>query len=111
MEPVTKGIINLTRSNPFYGHLLIQMCRCPDPEMNKPAGVAIRNGCIKLKYNPKMLSSFSLEQLMGVLENECLHLVMAHLNRQRDRDPLMPKFENNSLTKQDDNEVVGGFRS
>ena len=88
MEIVTKAVINLIRSNQFYGALLMQMCRSQDPEMKAPAGVGIRNGRIELRFNLTILSSFSVEQVMGVLEHECLHLVMRHLGRQRNRDAL-----------------------
>ena len=89
MEMLSKAVINIIRSNPFYGALLMQMCRYPDPKMKHPAGVSVRNGRIEMLYNPNIFSSYSLEQATGVLEHECLHVVMRHMTRQKDRNELV----------------------
>ena len=88
MEMLSKAVINLIRSNPFYGALLMQMCRFADPKMKHPAGVCIRNGRIEMRFNSNIFSSYSLEQATGVLEHDCLHVVMRHLVRQKDRSAI-----------------------
>jgi len=88
MEMLSKAVINIIRYSPFYGALLMQMSRFPDPKMKHPAGVCVRNGRIEMRYNPNIFSSYSLEQATGVLEHECLHVVMRHLVRQKDRSAI-----------------------
>jgi hypothetical protein len=52
MDALTRAIVNLIDSNPFYAHILLQMNRRPDNEMEKPAGISVRNGRIVMHYNP-----------------------------------------------------------
>jgi predicted metal-dependent peptidase len=89
MEMLSKAVINIIRSYPFYGALLMQMDSFPDQRMKHPAGISIRNGRIEMLYNPDIFSSYTLEQATGVLEHECLHVVMRHMARQRDRNALV----------------------
>ena len=68
------------RDRVFYASLLLQMVRFEDktcPTM----GVCIHQGRIQLFYNPEFVEKISLDELISVLEHECLHVVMDHFTR------------------------------
>jgi predicted metal-dependent peptidase len=80
----------LTHKGVFYATLLEQMKRIPDPKAGT-CGVVVQNGRILLYYDPKFFEEQlkTIKERRAVLEHECMHLVMDHHGRKKDRDHEM----------------------
>lgn len=92
MSKYQKAIIHLLSGDGiFYASLLMQ-CRLTDGK-NLPEGalaaVSVQNGRIHLHIDPARLESLSVEQVSRILEHECLHLILEHLNRTEGRHPYV----------------------
>lgn len=74
----------------FYASLLSQMTRVVDkktPTMH----VEIKNGRVEMHYNPDFLDPQPMKQSKALLEHECLHIVMEHFARFKDKDTDITK--------------------
>ena len=71
----------------FYASLLSQMHRFADAKKTQGLAVNIKNGRINLFYNPEYLEAMPMKDTKLDLEHECLHLVMEHPIRAKDKDP------------------------
>jgi len=86
MDGIEKVVVNLLNNHGvFYASLLSQMKRIMTEQV-PTAGVTVRNGRIELYWNPKFLDPLSAKAATAVLEHECMHLVMEHIARKRNRE-------------------------
>lgn len=90
VEDIEKVVINLLSNNGvFYASLLSQMTRIATDKI-PTLGVTIRNGRIELYWNPEFLEQLkTVKEKRAVLEHECMHIVMDHISRSKDRDPQL----------------------
>jgi predicted metal-dependent peptidase len=65
----------------FYMHLIAQCRLILDPSMEAPAAVNFDKNTYNLYINPKTYNDFPLEQRIGILKHEMLHIVLGHLFR------------------------------
>lgn len=87
MSKIEDAIVNfITNNGTFYASLLSQMHRFADAKKTQTMSVQIKNGRINLFYNPAFLEPRSMKDTKAVLEHECLHIVMEHFLRSKDRD-------------------------
>ncbi len=89
MNLLELAIIQLIREEPFYAALVLQMDRVLDPSMRALASVRVRGGRIELRWSPEGTKDLSVEQAMGLLEHECLHVVMRHFTRAEGRGDIV----------------------
>jgi len=80
----------IVSKHPFYSAIIfsskVTMCKSTTINGNK---VAIDTGATDGKqffFNPKYISSLSVQQLLGLLAHEVLHKVFKHVPRMNDRD-------------------------
>jgi len=86
-NPIEKVVVNLLGTDgTFYASLLTQMNRIETKQI-PTAGVTIRKGRMELYWNPEFFDKLTVLQAKAVLEHECMHLVMEHILRLKDRDP------------------------
>ncbi|MBM4354184.1 MAG: hypothetical protein FJ109_10380 [Deltaproteobacteria bacterium] len=89
MDSLQTAMISLLWEQPFYGHLLLQ-ARCVKAEtLGFPAAVRVADGRIELLWNPLRMEAFRREQVIAILEHECLHLVLMHLRRRGERSAIV----------------------
>lgn len=69
----------------FYGHLIGQCRIIFDEAMEAPAGVNFELDHYNLFIGPSF-NDFTLEQRMGILKHEMLHILNGHMKRKGDRD-------------------------
>jgi len=72
----------------FYASLISQMHRIQTDKM-PTCGVTIQNGRIQLYWNPKCFEKCNLKEARALLEHECMHLVMDHMDRAHEREQKM----------------------
>jgi len=89
MNPVEAGVISLIKSSPFYAALLMHMPRVEAPDLVQLAGVRFKDGEVELLYNADAFEKLDAQETVGVLEHECLHVVLKHLERRQGRDKLV----------------------
>lgn len=91
MDPLEKAVINLVSSKQgyFYAALILQMKRVAMKMERGAMGVGFKDGQITIYYDPEWLSKMTTPQVMYCVEHECLHLVLDHLERMANRDPLL----------------------
>lgn len=91
LDPIERGVINLLNSKQgiFYASLILMMKRVPMEIKQGAMGVGFENGQVRLVYDPDWVAKMTVQQVMFCLEHECLHLVLDHLLRIGDRDPLI----------------------
>lgn len=91
LDPLEKAVINLLNSKQgiFYASLILMMKRIPMEIKQGAMGVGFENGQVRLVYDPDWVGKMTVQQIMFCLEHECLHLVLDHLVRMGDRDPML----------------------
>lgn len=94
MDVMERAVINLINSRQgfFYASLILQMKRVPMKMERGAMGVGFENGQVRLVYDPEWLEKMTVQQVMFCLEHECLHLILDHLDRMGDRNPLLWNF-------------------
>lgn len=69
----------------FYAHM-ISMCTLKfDSELPAPAGVAFNVDHYDLYINPEVFDEYPVEQRIGILKHEMLHILNNHVLRQEER--------------------------
>lgn len=85
---IEDAIVEFLKSNgTFYASLLSQMHRIEDAKKTPTMSVQMKNGRINLFYNPAFIEPRSMKDTKAVLEHECMHIVMEHHLRAKDKDP------------------------
>lgn len=86
MAKIEDAIVDLLVNNgTFYASLISQMHKITTDKV-PTMGVTVKNGRILLFHNPVFTDTLTLKETKAVLEHECLHLVMDHITREKDRD-------------------------
>jgi len=80
-----KAKIQLLIQNPFFSTLVLSMKEEADPSL---PFVMATDG-IRLVYNPQELEKLSLEEIIGILVHEALHVALLHPIRRQNRDPRL----------------------
>lgn len=70
----------------FYGHMIAKCKRIMDTSMKAPAAVSFQHDKVILYINPLMFNKFTLEERLGVLKHEMLHILNGHLLRLKDKE-------------------------
>lgn len=65
----------------FYMHLIAQCKVILDNNMQAPAGVNFTNDRYNLYINPEMFNKFPLQERIGILKHEMLHIGLGHILR------------------------------
>jgi len=81
---IEKEVVLMLKYKPFYGHFLQNFRRIITDEV-PTLGVNITDK-INLYINPDFYNSMSLEEKLGVLEHEILHIINRHCVRGRKTD-------------------------
>lgn len=84
-EKMNRASIRLTRSSPFYAALTMRMSI--EVSGNDIATMATDGRTIF--YSPDFVDRLSLDEIMGVLAHEGLHMGLGHHVRRGDRDPTL----------------------
>lgn len=84
-DSITRAIIDLLRTEMFYGEIISQMRRCINTNI-PTAGVCIKNQ-IELHINPKFFDSRTPEQRVAILRHECEHILRDHIPRFKEQAP------------------------
>jgi predicted metal-dependent peptidase len=85
MAKIEDAIVDLLVNNgTFYASLISQMHKISTDKI-PTMGVTVKNGRIMLYHNPEFTDTLTLKETKAVLEHECLHLVMDHIVREKDR--------------------------
>lgn len=71
----------------FYATMISQCKVIVDTKMEAPAGVSFINS-YNLYINPLLFDEFTLQEQMGVLTHEMLHIMFDHVHRREDRNAL-----------------------
>ena len=77
--------INFSRTYLFYANLIGQCSVKMNTSINSPAGVLFRDDHYELFINPNEFDILPLEQRLGILKHEMLHILNGHVNRQKER--------------------------
>ena len=77
-----KFLVKLQLEEPFFCKVLRKVTKIRT-ESIPTAGVLVRDGDIKLWWNPKFLASLTPKQVIGLLKHECYHLVFEHTTTRR----------------------------
>lgn len=86
MAKIEDAIVDFIINNgTFYASLLSQMHRFVDNKIPTIA-VNISNGRINMKYNEPWLATRNMKDTKAILEHECMHIVMEHHLRAKNRD-------------------------
>jgi len=86
---IEDAIVDLLVNNgTFYASLISQMHKINTDKV-PTMGVTVKNGRIMLYHNPEFTASLTLKETKAVLEHECLHLIMDHIVREKDRDHML----------------------
>jgi predicted metal-dependent peptidase len=68
----------------FYMHLIAQCKVILDNNMQAPAGVNFTNDRYNLYINPEMFNKLPLQERIGILKHEMLHIALGHILRGKD---------------------------
>lgn len=96
MHKLESGIQRLVETNRYYGEMLQRMKRKKAPEI-PTYGVSYQDGGVVLWYNPYWHDQFTIDQLAGVLEHECSHIMNDHFTREKE---LEPEFDRQKALKE-----------
>lgn len=89
MAKIEDAIVDLLINNgTFYASLISQMHKINTDKV-PTMGVTVKNGRIMLYHNPSFTEKLTLKETKAVLEHECLHLVMDHITREKNRDHML----------------------
>lgn len=77
---IEQDILELLRSDPFYGYLLIRGDKVYSDKLPALAGVTIRDR-ITFMFNPALYISTEKDLRRKILVHECLHLIHEHVDR------------------------------
>jgi predicted metal-dependent peptidase len=90
-DPIERAVVNLilSKQGVFYASMILQMKRMEREIKRGAMGVGMFDGQVHLIYDAKWLSKMTVQQVMFCLEHEALHLVLDHLSRVGDRDPIL----------------------
>lgn len=75
-------MIKLLWDEPFFSHIMRCVTKVRTLEI-PTAGVLVRDGDIKMWWNPRFLASLTIKQVQGLLKHECFHLVFEHTTTRR----------------------------
>lgn len=86
MAKIEEAIVDLLLNHgTFYASLLSQMTRVEDKK-TQTLSTQVKNGRITLRYNPDYVDPRSMKETKALLEHECLHVVMEHTERFKDKE-------------------------
>lgn len=86
---ISKSIVKLLRSEPFYAHVVANLSRKMDSNIPTMA-VTYRNEQLFLLINPSFLiHNLDEKQRIAVLKHEILHIIFKHLKRTTDKNPFV----------------------
>ena len=86
MARIEEAIVDLLLNHgTFYASLLSQMTRVEDKK-TQTLSTEVRNGRITLRYNPEYLEPRTMKETKALLEHECLHVVMEHTERFKNKE-------------------------
>lgn len=71
----------------FYAHMITKCSIKIDRTLPAPAGVAFVIDHYNLYINPEEFDKFTLEEALGVLKHEMLHILNNHVQRMEDLSP------------------------
>lgn len=103
-KKIVQARVALLLDQPFFGHIAMQLEPVADPNMFPPT---MGTDGYHLSYHPDFVNKLSFEHLIAVLGHEVYHLVLFHITRRQNREPLRwnfaADFAVNDLLKKDDN--------
>lgn len=73
-------IIRLLKTNPYYGHFLMEMRKVYTNNLGAKAAVGYSNNKLNFYISPTFFESSDEEQI-GIVKHECLHVINKHLTR------------------------------
>jgi predicted metal-dependent peptidase len=87
-DRIIKAKAFLHKSHPFFARIILSMTsnECADKNIIPTMGV---NKFGKLYWNPDFVNTLTLNELMGVLAHETLHVATLTFDRQKFRDPKL----------------------
>jgi predicted metal-dependent peptidase len=87
-DRIIKAKAFLHKSHPFFARIILSMLsnECTDKDIIPTMGV---NKFGKLYWNPDFVQELTLNELMGTLAHETLHVATLTFNRQKFRDPKL----------------------
>lgn len=88
-DKITKAKINLILNSPFFATLVLKM-EYVESQMEWIADPREKTACTngkKIMYYPPFIDSLSLEQTVGLLVHEVMHVALMHHTRRQERDP------------------------
>ena len=87
-DDVSRAIIALYMSEPFFAHIVQGLPRCVD-DTSATAAVALVGDAIELRVSPTFFRTLSKGERTAVIKHEVLHVVLKHLTRDQGRQPLL----------------------
>jgi len=84
-QKIIRARVQMLMDEPFWGHLAMQLEMIEKKNMNPPT---MGTDGYHLYYHPDFVDKITHEQLSGVIAHEVGHLVLMHLTRRQNRDPL-----------------------
>ena len=86
---ISKSIVKLLRSEPFYAHVVANLSRKMDSNIPTMA-VTYREEQLFLLINPSFLiHNLDEKQRVAVWKHEILHIIFKHLKRTTDKNPFV----------------------
>lgn len=83
---ISKGIMHLMRSSPFYSTIIVKQKIIEDPKLDAPMAT---NG-ESLKYNPDHIVKLNNKETYEILKHEAMHIANKHHIRMK---TILPKYE------------------
>lgn len=81
---ITKAKTQLLLRHPFYASMALRLKMIPDPAIK----TACTNG-VYIKYNPAFIDKLELEEVIGLIAHEVMHVALCHHTRRQNRDPQL----------------------
>lgn len=94
---IEKGIFRLICTNPYYGEMIHRMKRICSTEV-PTMGVVYDQIGITFFYNPYFTDSLTTDEVAGVIEHECAHILGEHYEREL---ILEPEYDRKKALKED----------
>lgn len=79
---IDSHLIRLMFDEPFYSHIL-RSVKLERTEHIPTAGVLVKDGEVRMWYNPRFLASLSDAEIQGLLIHECWHIILQHTTSRR----------------------------
>lgn len=101
-KKIVQARVAMLLDMPFFGHIAMQLEPVANPKMFPPT---MGTDGYHLFYHPDFVNKLPFEHLITIIAHEIYHLVLFHLTRRQDREPLRwnfaADFAVNDLLKKD----------